>query len=366
MDHQQQSQKQDYGFGPAEQTLPAEAYYQRPRQNNRNLAVILIVVGMLWLAIEMVGNGFFFGARSQSHSQSFPASEQIYFDLGSANLVLEVEERDDIVVELDQRGFWGNNTMISEQDGSQLTIRNQASGLCFSNCDVSYRVVMPADLALEIFTDSGDVQLDGDLGPVILNTSSGDISIQNSDDLLELSSDSGQIVLGNIAADIRAYSSSGDIKLTTIDAERAELSSDSGEVQLKGVAAQVVQVTTSSGDITLDGAVEQLELSSDSGQIKVENELAQTLNLQSSSGDIRYRGALSGENTISSDSGDVKVELSNPSNLSLSLNTSSGSINSDFELTLEESSEQQMIGYMGDGSVRLTVNTSSGDIQIDD
>lgn len=365
METQQQNQAHEQAYNPQEQHYPAEAYYQRPRQNHRNLALILIVVGLLWLAIELVGNGLPFGGRSQSISQSFPASsELIYFDLGSANLVLEVEDRDDILVELDQRGFWGNNTMISDQDSGQLTIRNEASGLCFSNCDVSYRVVMPADQQLEIYTDSGDVKLNGDLGHVILSTSSGEISIQNSDDLLELSSDSGSIFLENISANINAQTSSGDIQLSTITAERAELSSDSGSVQLNDVNAQEIQVSSSSGDISLSGAVSQLELSTDSGEIEIENEIAQSLNLQSSSGDIRYRGALSGENTITSDSGKVDVELSNPTNLSLSLSTSSGSIDTDFDLSIEESSEYSLQGRMGDGSVGLTVNTSSGDIEI--
>lgn len=365
MDHQQQSQKQDYGFGVAEQKLPAEAYYQRPRQNNRNLAVILIIVGALWLAIELMGNGFFFGARSQSNLQRFPASsEQIVFDLGSANLVLEVEERDDIVVELVERGFWGSNTMVSEQGSRQLTIRNQASGLCFSNCDVSYRVVMPADLALEIQTDSGDIQLKGDLGPVVLNTLSGDVKIQESDDPLEVSSGSGEIVLERITADISAHSNSGDICLDTINAERAEVSSNSGEVQLKAVDAQVVQVTTSSGDISFAGSAEQLELLSSSGQIKVENEQAQSLNLETGSGDIRYRGELSGRSSIASSSGDVELKLSDPSNLRVDAKTSSGSIDSNLKLTLEENSEHVLVGSMGDGSVQLSITTSSGDVRI--
>lgn len=365
METQQQNQAPEQAYTPQEHHYPAGAYYQRPRQNHRNLALILIVVGMLWLAIEVIGNGLPFGGRTQSISQNFPASsQQIFFDLGSADLVLEVEERDDILVELNQSGFWGGPSLSSEQDSTQLSIVNYGSGNCFFNCEMSYRVVMPANQALEIQTDSGNVQLDGDLGTVILNSSSGDISIQNSDDLLELSSDSGSIVLENITANISAVSSSGDIQLDTITAERAEISTDSGEVQLNDVNAQVVQVTSSSGDISLSGSVEQLELSSSSGEIEVENDLAQALNLQSSSGDIRYRGALSGENTITSDSGNVDVELDNPTDLSLSLNTSSGSIDTEFDLSIEEQNEYVLQGSMGDGSVGLTVNTTSGDIQI--
>ncbi len=61
---------------PAPPALPDEPYYQRqPRGSSssaKRLGTLLVIIGLVWIAIEMVGYGPFFGGSQGSTSITLP------------------------------------------------------------------------------------------------------------------------------------------------------------------------------------------------------------------------------------------------------------------------------------------------------
>jgi DUF4097 and DUF4098 domain-containing protein YvlB len=366
MNTQQQEQTQAYTTDTAGNKTPSETYYEQPQQNQRNLATIFIVVGVLWLAMELFGFGIFMGRGRVVASEVFSSnSNLVVLDLDIGDLVLEAEDRDDISVEVVQRGIQLGSVLSSDQNNSRLKIENHLGGFCFGNCTLSYRVAVPSGTALEIQTSSGEVQLEGNMGALQLSTSSGSIEIQNSNGPVEVQTSSGDIVLQDIQASVVAQNNSGNITVDSVQGDTAELSTSSGNIYLENAQLREAEIKTTSGNAKVSGSIGKLEVQSTSGQVQVENEQAQQINLQSRSGNIRYRGALTGNNTIENSSGNVDIQLNDAKNLNIHLSTGSGSLNNAIGLNNQQSSEQEIRGSVGDGSVKLTVTTGSGNIQLD-
>jgi DUF4097 and DUF4098 domain-containing protein YvlB len=323
--------------------------------------MILIVVGLLWLAFELVGSKL---GAANNLAEVFPSSSQaVVFDLGRGDLQIEVEERDDIVVSVTQSGFWGGNALLSEQDNGQLRISN-ALGFCLVRCSVSYQVSMPAHTQLDVRTSSGEVMLHGEFGPTRIATSSGNIGVFNITAPLEVSTSSGNVDLENIDANIVLQATSGDITLDTLRGDTVQISTTSGNIELDDLNANTVQLQSSSGDMSFAGSTAQLNAKSTSGNIEIDNDRAGQLTLQSTSGNIAYEGDLIGDNSIESTSGNVELELSNPQDLSVSVSTRSGSINNSLPLDAIKDTDSELHGAIGVGLHTLTIKTTSGDIDL--
>jgi len=172
---------------------------------------------------------------------------------------------------------------------------------CWWNCgDISFQITVPANTALTLHTNSGDLRVRAMRASVGASTSSGDIHVDGAaaerNDVVNLSDSSGNITLRDTGGTIAAETSSGDVSLrdaSTSALTRAKLSSSSGDVSLfvprnpsihldawtasgsihtnlgirvrghyaaerataqLGAGRVPVQLSTSSGDITIDGA----------------------------------------------------------------------------------------------------------------
>src|SRR5262245_62613171 len=70
----------------AQPALPDEPYYRpAPQQGNgaARLGALLVIIGLIWLAIELVGYGPFFGASQRNASIAAPLpGNQLELDLG--------------------------------------------------------------------------------------------------------------------------------------------------------------------------------------------------------------------------------------------------------------------------------------------
>lgn len=361
MESKQQERIPGYDVDPSQSKLPSEAYYEKPQnQRYRDIAIVLIVLGLLWLGYELGGSRFFGATSSEVFSSN---SQLVVLDLGRGDLHVEVEDRDDIVVEISQSGFWSGKPLLREQDSEQLKIHNDL-GFCFFRCSLSYHVTMPANLPLEISTTNGDVMLYGELGPVQLSTRSGDISISNTRAALEIETRSGDIELEDTAGSVFVDAISSDIRLNSVQGDQIEMSTISGDIKLFDLTAQTAQLRSTSGDIEVRGSVDELDAQSISGDLKVENDRPQQLSLKSTSGDIEYRGELTGQSTIATRSGDVELELNRVRDISVSLSTSSGSIDNYLPLDAIKESRREIHGSIGNGSSSLSVTTTSGDIEL--
>jgi DUF4097 and DUF4098 domain-containing protein YvlB len=194
--------------------------------------------------------------------------------------------------------------------------------------EVDYRLTVPADMSLDLSSQSGDVQIEGTRGEVDVQSVEGDISLRGG---------SGYVSLQSVNGDIDVSDVSGRIELTTVDgaigvrSAMGELRAEAvdGEIRLVDVEADQVEATTVDGDITFDGTIR------DGG---------------------RYR--------LSSHDGGVTVTAPAIS-AQVTISTFSGDFESDFPVTLSGGTTRKRMSFtLGSGSARLELESFDGTVAL--
>jgi DUF4097 and DUF4098 domain-containing protein YvlB len=213
---------------------------------------------------------------------------------------------------------------------------------------VDYTVTVPVSAAVDAKSVSGNVKVTGVQGVVRQETISGSITSAQTPKLEVVKSVSGDIDLTSANAD-------GDLNATSI----------SGIIRAKGLKVRSLEAGTVSGDVTLSDVA------------------CDRLGIRSVSGNLEYSGVLAkrGRYNMNTHSGTVRLTLTSDTGFELDANSFSGSIRSDFPVTLGSSSSgsatsdrngrRRVAGpgrathaVFGDGSAALTIRTFSGDIVI--
>ena len=201
--------------------------------------------------------------------------------------------------------------------------------------DTRYEVAVPVGTRLLLRTTSGDIRARGVRGEVEAHTTSGDVEVQGG------------------ATRVTLESVSGDIH---------------GE-QLDGS----VRVTATSGDVTLERVTGDVEVETVSGEISITDARSKWVRTETTSGDVDYRGAIdaAGRYDFTSHSGEVTLVVPADAGGQLSVETFSGSIESDFPMTIQPNGAdsggrpKRMQFTFGAGSARISIETFSGDVRIE-
>lgn len=197
--------------------------------------------------------------------------------------------------------------------------------------DSRFEVSVPVGVRVIARSTSGDVTVRGTRGAVDARSTSGDVIVTDATDRVVLESVSGDIRASKLAGEVRAESVSGTVEARDVTGEiRAETTS--GDVSLTGVTSKAVHAATVSGEIEYEGNIDP-------------------------SGRYEFRAH----------SGDVRLEVPENSSAQVSVETYSGSLDTEFPLTLPPG--QRTTGRprrfeftLGSGSARVTAVSFSGDI----
>jgi DUF4097 and DUF4098 domain-containing protein YvlB len=231
-------------------------------------------------------------------------------------------------------------------------------------------VKMPPGMTIDASSGSGDCVVKGDTGgfPVNLHTGSGDVGLEGACKALS------------------AKSGSGGVKVSlTKEAERAEIQTGSGNIQVAGPVRElsvetgsgdvradlkggkgIVSLRSGSGDLELKGGAADLKAKSGSGGISAEG-LTGSAAMKTGSGDITVRWAKAphgGKMEVESSSGHVQLTFPADASFTGLLRTSSGDVRCDFPGAFKGSRKQSFALTGPQGSADLSVETSSGDIQV--
>lgn len=244
------------------------------------------------------------------------------------------------------RSRLGDVRIETSNAAGRVEIRTEYPRMSNTNVSVDYTLTVPAGVSLELHSVSGDLKVTGVRGTVRLETISGSVT----------GTDTPNVEL--------AKSVSGDISLSGISTEQTlTAGSISGAIAVKGVKAR------------------RLELSSVSGDVVLTDVNAASVHAKSISGGFEYTGVIAkgGEYDVNVHSGTIRFSLSNPSGFYLNADTFSGSIQTDFPITIGGTTRsdsgndrgrrrmslgQSVHGTNGDGSATLTLRTFSGSIVI--
>ena len=197
--------------------------------------------------------------------------------------------------------------------------------------DSKLEVWIPVGARVIARSTSGDVTVKGTKSPVDARSTSGDVVVSDATDRITIESVSGDVRASQLSGDVRSESVSGTIEIRDANGPvRAETTS--GDVSLLGVTSRNVYATTVSGEVEYDGTIDS-----------------------------------SGRYEFHAHSGDIRLEIPESASAQFSVETFSGSLDSEFPITLLPG--QRTTGRprrfeftLGSGSARIIAESFSGDI----
>ncbi len=201
-------------------------------------------------------------------------------DTGTSTV--EVTPLDDAAREL------AENTAV-RLDGNRLTIEmpDRMVGFSIRRRRVDITVTVPTGSSLSSRTASAKVTATGRYATAVVNTASGEVSLDSVDGDAEVHCASGDITIGSAGA-TRVNSASGRVRIDHAGGD-VQVNSASGRIRV-GVADASVNAKTASGDITVEDArngVVSLNAASGDLHIGVRAGVTAHLDVSSVSGRIR-------------------------------------------------------------------------------
>lgn len=197
--------------------------------------------------------------------------------------------------------------------------------------DSRFEVTVPVGVRVIARSRSGDVSVRGTKGAVQAESTSGDVEVTDATDRIVIESVSGDVRASELTGEVRAQSVSGTIEVRRVSGDiRAETTS--GDVSLVGVTSRSVTATTVSGEVEYEGGIDP-----------------------------------NGHYEFHAHSGNVRLEIPESSSARFSVETFSGSLDTEFTLTMQPgqrttSRPRRYEFTLGSGTARVTAESFSGDI----
>ena len=265
----------------------------------------------------------------------------IEYHAGSGVSVSETANRD--TSEDEKLRWWLDGTTLRIKYAKpQLTI--------FNNLKKTLTVSLPEGIVLK---------------NVDIDTTSADIGVPSmTADEIKFDTTSGDVNAVITAKKLSASSTSGDLNVRQdSDINTAHFSSTSGTLAFTVPSAEKISMESTSGDIsvTVPRTVGDLNLDSTSGSIKPDIANTDKAKFSSTSGDITATLVSFKDLNVDVTSGDVTLKLPEISGFTLDLDARPSKLKS--SLAMVKKGDDQYV--FGDGSARLRVSTTSGDVHID-
>lgn len=243
---------------------------------------------------------------------------------------IEIEGSDEVSNIIFEKGREGFEV---EEDDNNLIINSKSRGLHIDIFGFKFgsdiytenaKIILPLNSNLIINNISGNIDVKKIIGDIKLKTVSGDIRIKDIEGKIDCYAISGDIKAKNIKGEFNIISKSGDINIDDIE-EEGVIKTYSGNIEIKDGNFKKIFLSTFSGNQELDNVNinDSMEIKNTSGEV--------SLNLSTK---------------------DIKILIENK--------TGAGRINYEGRITKIGRGE---ISF-GDGSKKLFIKTTSGDINI--
>lgn len=227
------------------------------------------------------------------------------------------------------------------------------------SASVSFYVSGPSDAEGVIASVSGEARASNMAGPLSISSVSGDVVAVDVQKHLRVNSVSGQVDVQQAGGPVVATSVSGDVLVASCGGD-LDIESVSGTVLATSVKGNVTAETVS-GEIELKDVALGVDAQTVSGSVWIENHSGD-VHVSSTSGYVTVLSRTDGNIEIESVSGSVELSVV-PGNFGdVSLSVGSGEIETDTPLKVTRKTSRRLEGALGDGTARLRVSTSSGDI----
>lgn len=195
---------------------------------------------------------------------------------------------------------------------------------------VYYTLMIPAEASINANTVSGNVTCEDISGDLKAETVSGNVIVTGAKNGANCSTVSGTVEIDNVIGDVKLHSVSGNVMANEIK----------GSVDADTVSGSVVLTNITDAD--------EIEASAVSGKVKYEGDLASN-----------------GYYHLKTHSGRVEFIVPSSAAFDLDARTFSGSINSDFDVTVSGKIEKKSLrGSVNGGGAEVELKNFSGSIYI--
>ncbi len=229
-------------------------------------------------------------------------------------------------------------------EGKQVTIAGSGGGLA-AHADL--RIGVPMGRRVALFLAVGKVSVTNVNGDLSVDVASGPVTTSGT--------------RGEMAIDV----GSGGVQVTKATGELS-IDTGSGAVTASEIRGESISIETGSGEVTATNLKSnQLTIDTGSGNIEVTGLTAPQVSLETGSGSVI--ADLSGEVwnvNVETGSGDVTLKVPPTLAAEVDIETSSGEIETDFEVAVTRHARDHMTGRIGEGGGKIEIETGSGGIRL--
>lgn len=254
-----------------------------------------------------------------------------------------------------------------EQSGNTVRIGHLGESQRHNNISISYELVVPADTKLLSKTGSGHQEISGVAGPAEVTSGSGSLRLEDIAGQVRAHTGSGSITVNRLRGSVRAHTGSGSIRgegvgIGTSVESRAKYQGNDLPLAPGARASSGNSYAESS---TMGSAGADIDFQTGSGSIRVDN-VRGAVRAHTGSGGIEVQGEPTGDWNMSTGSGGIVVRLPAQAAFYLSAHTSSGSIHTDRQVTVQGTvGKRDLRGTVNGGGFHLDLHTGSGGIRIE-
>lgn len=282
-----------------------------------------------------------------------------------------------------RRDRWSDDDGESRIDTTVAFSRNGTVGVTLPNGEIIVRGWDRAEVRIHATSEDGDIRFSLATSQVMNAGSSSRLTLGMANGgsreghfeltvpygaRLSVHSQSADIDVRGTRGDVEANSQSGDMHVE--DVGRLDLGALSGDVQVRDVNGDA-GVRTISGDFRLDGVKGDIDVETVSGEIEVRDATSKFVRAHSVSGDVTYVGTIdpAGRYELTTHSGEIQVTMPRAASAQIGVSTWSGSVDSDFPITLKPGEHgfgnaKRFTFDVGRGEARVSLESFSGDITI--
>jgi lia operon protein LiaG len=228
--------------------------------------------------------------------------------------------------------------------GKQITITGRGTGL---DAYADLRVTVPTGRQVAIYLAVGKVAVTNVNGNLSIDVASAPVATSNTRGELDIDVGSGAVQVTQARGDLSVDTGSGTVAVSDVRGESVSIETGSGAVTSSDVRSSELQIETGSGDIQVTGlTAPHVQLETGSGSVSAD---------------------LNGEVwnvAVQTGSGDVTLKMPPTIGAEVDIETSSGDIETDFEVAVTRHARDHMTGRIGDGRGKIAIETGSGGIKL--
>src|SRR5262245_24545045 len=231
-----------------------------------------------------------------------------------------------------------------ERDGATIRLRPPTDSAQSRAVTVSYEVRVPAGLAVQTRSDSGDTTVRDTSGPVRVRTESAAITVDSLKGAIALTTGSGAVSASDVSGATEVTTGSGGLSARRI-AGSLHVRTDSGEVDAELSGEGDVDVESGSSAIKVRGVRGGLVATTQSGRVTLDAVPQKPW-------------------TVTTGSSGVEIAILRPTDLSLDADSRSGDVTIEGGNLKGSVTKHAVRGNVGNGGPVLRVRTDSGAIRI--